>query len=158
VSADDSLRPTASAVPLRATSTWPAHHQSAPLGKASSAGAAPAGASPKLGPAPSAPAAVSLKRGRSSASEQFRDAIEALRAKRVHVMALQGQVADAAQPLEALFEQAGAGDVEADAAAAKEAGPGPHQVVLPEPTADDDDEDSRNLHAALMLSLMGEDA
>lgn len=154
MSADDALRPTASAAPLRGTTTWPAH-QRAPLGKAVSA---PAGASAPLRPTPSAPAAVSLKRGRS-ASEQSQIAFEALRAKRVHVMALQGQVADAAQPLEALFEQAGlGGDAEADAAAAAEAGPGPHQVVLPEPSADDDDEDSRNLHAALMLSLMGEDA
>ncbi len=149
VSADSALAPASDPgpAPLRAFASWP--DRGAALGKARSADDALAGA--KLNPPPSAPAAVSLKRGRSSA-EQFRADIEALRNKRLHVMKLQGLTADANAPLEGLFDQAHP-DSDSDAEAGA-CGP----LVLRGPTADDDDEDSQNLHAALMMSLMSDDS
>ena len=139
----------AATAPLRATSSWPGPPSPSAM---AAAGAEPAG-EPALGPAKSAPAAGALKR-LFSASEQQAAAAESVIEKRIRVLQRQGSNVDARTPVEQLFEMPPPPS-SADAAAAKEQ---PAAMLVPEPTADDEDAASRDLHAALLLSMMPEKA
>lgn len=119
-------------------------------GAASAGGAAPG---PALGAAASAPAGAPLKR-LFSAVEQEAAAAESVRDKRIRALQRQGSAVDARTPLAQLLDMPPPPS-SADAAALEleEA----YQLVallLPEQTADEEDADTRDLHAALLLSMM----
>ena len=135
--------------PLRSTTSWPTGE---PAG-AGATGAGPAGEAHgmALGPAKSAPAGM-LKR-LFSASEQAAAATESVVEKRLRALQRQGSNVDARTPMAELFELPPPPPRGGDAANEAEAAP----VTLPEPTADDEDAETRDLHAALLLSMMPAD-
>ena len=134
----------ATAAPLRATSSWPGPPSPGGMSTASEAA---------LAPAKSAPVAGALKR-LFSASEQKAAAAETVIQKRIRTLQRQGSNVDALTPVEQLFELPPPPS-SADSAAAEAQ---PAALLVPEPTADDEDAASRDLHAALLLSMMPEKA
>ena len=105
-----------------------------------------------LGAANSAPADGALKR-LFSASEQEAAAAEHVREKRIRALQRQGSNVDARTPLAQLLDMPPPPS-SADAATAAEDEAFQLVALLLEPTADDEDADTRDLHAALLLSMM----